>query len=301
MFKNIIPKLVSIDTDLKIIKGLHISQDMDFFDCTSEKNLFHYKVALKNDIEIPKDYEFRSEYFIKKGKSWYYERKMFFWNFKFEYNLGEKTFYFNKTYSFLPFRIGGLFPVGEHITGIIILDLFLAGYTYIRGMALQIENKNICFIAPGFNGKTRFLIEQLKKGAKYIAEDILIISFFKKETYLTCPFLKYNFWQKRKIDMTFGKILKKNTFLENPLIIDKIFLLQNSLSLDYQSKNKDCFDFLLLNSLFFFDNLFIRSYIFEEGLSKKVFEQISNLKNLNIEHSFLVIKNFNINSILQKL
>jgi hypothetical protein len=300
MFKNIVPKLISLDTNLRCIKGLHISQDLNFFESTGEKNRFHYKITLKNDVEIPTNYDFRNEYYIKKGRCWYYKRKVLFWYLKFEYNIEKKKFCFSKLYSFLPFRIGDILPIGGHITTMIILDLFLAGFIYGRGIATQIENKNICFFAPGFNGKTVFLTECLKRGAKYIAEDILIIDIKKKEVYPTCPFLKYNFFQRRKVNKMLKKNIISNAILNDSVQIDKLNLFQNSLSLSYQPERKECFDFFLLNSLNFFYNSFIRSYIFEEGLNKTFFEQILNLKNTNMNDSFYVVRNFNINSIFKK-
>jgi len=298
MYKNIVPGLISLDTELKLIKGLHISQNLNFFDSVKEKNKFHYKVILKNDIKIPTDYDFRNEYFIKKGECWYYERKIIFWYLKFEYNVKEKIFNFNKIYSFLPFTIGGIVPVGTHIIGMIMLDLFLAGFIYDKGIAFQADNKNICFFAPGLNGKTSFLGHRLKKGAKYIAEDILIIDVIKSEVYFTCPFLKHNIWQNRKIDETLKINLKNSIFFNGPLSIDNIYLFQNSLSLNYQPKNKNCFDFFLFNSLKLLNYQFAKSYIFEEGLSESVFDQVIKLKKINIKYKFMCVKNFNINSIL---
>ncbi len=85
-----------------------------------------------------------------------------------------KVFYFNRTYFNLPFKIGGIFTVGEHISNMIDLDLFLNGYVCLRGIAVKLNNKNIGISAPGFNGKTSLLKKLLRNGAQYIAEDYLV-------------------------------------------------------------------------------------------------------------------------------
>jgi len=231
----------------------------------------------------------------------YYEKNIFSINIKFEYDVSKKIFYFNRAYSFFPFQVGGICPVGVNISAMISLDMFLAGFFYGRGMALKVNNKTLCFCAPGFNGKTFFLNYCLTNGAKYIAEDILVIDFVKNIVYPTCPFLKFNFWQRRKIKDTLKKVIKKEIIIKDPLPIDKLFLFQNSLSFNYQSKNKDFFKFSLFSSLSFFNNLFTSSYIYEENLGEFVLEQAINLKRINIKCIYLCCKNFNINSILKKL
>lgn len=187
MYKNIIPSLVSIDTKIKKIRGLHICQNMSFFRGVEFENKFHYKVYLKKKIEIPQQYDFRSEYFIKKNGKWYYERKMWFLNFKFIYDPQNKTFYFNRLYSLLPFRIGGIFMVGEHISNLVNLDLFLNEFILFRGCAFQKNNRVSCVVAPGFNGKTTLLKKILSGGGKYIAEDLLIFDLKKNQVFPTCP------------------------------------------------------------------------------------------------------------------
>ena len=295
MYKNIIPGLVSFDTDIEKIKGFEMCQDFNFYSNIKEKNKFHYKIILKNNIIIPQDYDFRSEYFFKKGSCWYYERKIFLWHIKFIYDQENRVFYFNKAYFNLPFRIGGISMVGEHIFGMIYLHLLLDEFIIMRGIAMQFNDKNICISAPGFNGKTTLLKNVLRKGAKYIAEDYLVLNLAENKVYPTCPLIKENFWQRRKIDNILKKLLKKNSILENSVSIDNIYLIQNSNNLNYKAINKLFIDFVLLGSLYFLDDFFVRSFIFEEGLTNTVFDRIHELKNLNINYKFVEIKNFDFN------
>ena len=294
MYKNIIPGIVSFDTTLEKINGFQMCQDFNFFKNVEQKNKFHYKIVLSDGIKAPVDYDFRSEYFVKKGESWYFGRKIFFWHPAFKYDFANKIFYFNRAYSFLPFRLGGIFIVGEHLSNIIELDLFLNGFILLRGIVAQIDNKNIGITAPGFNGKTTLLKKLLKDGARYIAEDYLILDLSKNMVYPTCPLLRENFWQRRKIDKDFRGIFKKQAILDEPVLLDNLYFTQNSQNFNYRVNDKNFVDFLLLNSLYFLNDLFVRSYIYDQGLAEAVFNRIQELEKFN-NYKFVEIKNFNFN------
>jgi len=293
MYKNIIPDLISIDTNVKDIKGFVMCQNLDFYRNISKKLKFHYKIQLTNSIKPPEDYDFRSEYFIKKDNTWYYDRKFLSFHPAFKYNSLEKTFYFNKEYFFIPFRIGGTLTAGEHISNIIELDLFLNGYNILRGIALQKNGETIGISGPGFNGKTSLLKKALKSGSKYIAEDYLILNLTEKIVYPTCPLGKENIWRNRKINKELNILIKKNGYLDKSLKLDRLYLCQNSLSNKKKNNKKKLIDFLLLNSLYFLDNLFTRSYIYEGNLTERFFKRISELRNANIDYEFIDIHNFN--------
>lgn len=293
MYKSIIPGLVSIDTELEEIKGFVMCQNFNFFDGTSKKNKFHYKLIFNEmPFSPPKDYDFRSEYFIKKDEIWYYDRKTFFWHPTFKYDLINKVFYFNRAYFNLPFKIGGIFTVGEHISNMIDLDMFLNGYACLRGIAVKLNNRNIGISAPGFNGKTNLLKKLLRNGAQYIAEDYLVLNLKNKEVYPTCPLAKENFWRRRKINNELTELINKKTIVDKVQSLDELYLVQNSQNSSYNSGKKEFIDSLLLNSLYFLDNLFIKSYIYEQGLTNLLFKRIDEAKKLNLG-KFIKINNFN--------
>jgi len=293
MYKNIIPGLVSFDTKLKQITNLHICQNINYFNPIDKRSRFHYKVALKEDLIIPKNYEFRNSLFYKKGSCWYYEKKFCFLTFKFSYNEKNKIFYFNKNYMLLPFRIGGLYTLGDHITNMIGIDLFLAGFMYTGGMAFQVNNKNICIISPGFNGKKSILKYALKNGARYIAEDILVYDFLTNEVFTTCPVLEYNFWQGRKIDTFTKKVLNKSWNFEKPLKIDSLCLVKNTLTPNYKPQNMKLFDFIFLCSFHFLSDSLIRAYVFNHNLTSLILNQIQKIEKIEHKHKFFSIFNFN--------
>lgn len=294
MYKNIIPELVSIETDLNGINGFVMCQNFNFFKGIERKNKFHYKLVLCDISKVPDNYDFRSEYFVKKDKSWYYDRKIFFWHPAFKYDFANKIFYFNKAYSLLPLKIGGIFTIGEHISNIIDLDLFLNGYVCLRGIAIRLKNKNIGISAPGFNGKTTLLKKLLRAGADYIAEDYLVLNLKNKEVYPTCPLAKENFWRRRRIDNELIELINKKIIVNKVQSLDELYLVQNSQNSSYNPGKKEFIDYLLLNSLYFLNNLFIKSYIYEQGLTNFLFKRIDEAKKLNLG-KFIKINNFNFN------
>lgn len=293
MYKNIIPGLVSFDTELEEIPGLVMCQNFNFFKGIEQKNKFHYKLVLSDDLEAPNNYDFRSEYYVKKDKSWYYDREIFFWHPAFKYDFEHRIFYFNKAYLILPFKLGGIFTLGEHICNMIDLDLFLNGHVCLRGIAVRFNKKNIGISGPGFNGKTTLLKKLLRAGADYIAEDYLILNLVENKAYPTCPLIKNNFWRRRKIDSDIIEFLGKNIIFENPVLLDNLYLVQNSQNLGYRTGDKKFIDCLLLNSLYFLNNLFIKSYIYDQNLSGLFFDRIQELKHLNINYKFVETREFN--------
>ena len=295
MYKNIIPGLVSIDTEIEKINGFEICQNLNFFQNIKRKNQFHYKLLFSAKADEPDDYDFRSEYFIKKGKNWHFNRRIFFWHPYFSYDIENRIFYFNRAYFLLPLRIGGIFTPGEHISNMIDLELFLNGYVVLRGIAVKINNKNIGISAPGLNGKTTLLKKLLKNGAGYIAEDYLILNLKDKKIYPTCPLAKENFWRRRKINNELAELLKKNPIIEHPVPLDGLYLLQNSQNPGYRSNKKQLVDYLLLNSLYFLDNLFIKSYIYDLGMTDSLLERINDFKNSKIKYKFIQTHDFNFN------
>jgi len=295
MYKNIVPGLVSFDTELNEVKGFVMCQDFNFFKGTELKNRFHYKIVLTDDIEVPVDYDFRSEYCVRKDNNLYYDRSIFFWHPVLKYDFANRIFYFNRAYYLLPFKLGGIFTIGEHISNLIELDLFLNSHVILRGIAARVNNKNVGITAPGFNGKTTLLKKLLRAGAGYIAEDYLILNLAENKVYPTCPLTKENFWRRREIDSELRGLLSIENILESPEHLDRLYLVQNSQNPNHRAKGKEFIDFLLLNSLYFLDNFFVRSYIYDQKLTSAVFNRINELRNLGMPYEYVEIKQYDFN------
>jgi len=291
-YKNIVPKLISFDTTLNQIKGFLLSENFNFYPQTT-KQLLHYKISIDNNIHIPNSYDFRNGYYFKFNNHWYYKRNITkYYSLKFRYDISSNTFCFNKLYSKLPFEIGRIFPIGRHISDIISLDLFLRGYIMFQGSALNYKGKNICLIGPSFNGKTSFVKSILEKGGKIIADDIIILNLDKDTVY---P-ISYQFKNicTRKIQKEISGITDNQNIIKQPVKIDKLFLIQNSINKEYNTKNKNLFEYINLCSLFFLKNNFIRSYIFEENLISTVYNMIIKIqKKDDTDYKFINLKNFN--------
>jgi hypothetical protein len=266
-------------------------QDLNFYPSTSIKYKHHYTLKRDEGIKIPHDYDFRSEYYIKKDDFWYFSRKIFFWNPRFSYNVKTRTLSFNRAYQLFPIKIGDLFTLGEHLSNLIDLNLFLDNHVCLRGIAYQGGGQNICLTAPGFNGKTTLLKQKLKEGAKYIAEDYLVLGLDNFTVYPTCPLSTENFWRRRKIGKELSTLIGSENIVKKPVKIDELYFAENHQS-NLNSIKSSTLDCMLLNSLYFLNNLFIKSYLYDSGSSRKLFDNIKIAEQKLVKSKFIFTKNF---------
>lgn len=292
-YKDIIPSLVSLETNLTGLPGFYLSGDFDFYPGVKRPNKFHFKIFNDDTITPPRNYDFRNGYFKKSAEVWYYERKLGPVRLAFTYNPKEKTFYYNQLYRQVPFEVGFIFPLGRHIADIINLQLFLSGYILFRGCSFQFKGENYCVMAPAFNGKTTLVTEVLEKGGKYISEDVLVINFLERKIYPHSVISNNG----REANKTLSKTCREGNFLKKPVKIDNLYLVQNSTNFAYQVPSKGVFDYFYLNSLFFLNNPFIKSYVFTEGWSEKIFSLIQKMKTFPINSHFVHVQNFDFSKI----
>lgn len=294
MYKTIVPNLVSVDTSIAQMKGLHFFQGFAFFSETGTPLPFHYRIVLKKKIDMPSEYDFRNGYYTRKGKFWFFERTVLGQTIQFSYDAGARTFYVNKVYyRTIRFVIGGIIPPLNLIVSIILLDLFLAGYVAMSGFALQIDKKVVCVTAPSFNGKTEFLKKMLRerRDIVYIAEDSLIIDYKKFTVFPTAPAQKnFLFGRKNMDDKHFSPY--PNTHIEKN--IDRFLLWQNSTAKQGDITKKGILDFLWLNSLTFLNSIFIRSYVFENNLTNHLTQGMSELRLIDDKCMFMNTYNYNL-------
>lgn len=295
LFKNIIPQLLSLDTHLSKLNGFNLGENFNFFQ-SSGKNKFHYKVVI-DEFEVPRKYDFRCAYFLKSKGKWYYERIIYGLTFKFCYDPENKVFIFNNGYRFLPFVIGGLHTVGDYLSSLIALDMFLNDYVYVRGSAVNYKGKNICLMAPSFNGKTSLVIKALESGGRYIADDHLVINLRENKVYPTTPVIN-RFLLNRVATKRLGGIIQNHKILTLPQNIDRLFIYQNSMNEEYQTAEKGLIDFFYMDNFFLY-NPFVCTFIFEEGLRKTVCEKIDDLSKFN--YNFASFYNFDFDSILANI
>ncbi len=289
MHINIVPGLISFETSLNNLPGFYYSDNFDSYPKTRKKNQFHYSVFIDNNIKIPQKYNFRDAYFIKSKNIWYYERKLGPLSLKFCFDPTKKTFSFNRIYTLVPFLIGNIFPVGLHISDIINLDLFMAGITTLKGCAYNYNYKNVCVLAPSNNGKTELIKKILKRGGKYLAEDILLLNLQENIVYPNS--IRTNVFAK-KADKWL-KDLHDEELIMQPQSIDSIYLVQNYTSKYYVSQDKSIYNFFHLWRVSFNVNPLLRSYVFEGHLRNKIDFNVNMLKKKNFKFSFKEIKKFN--------
>ncbi len=297
MYKIIVPDLISFETNLNHLNGFNLSGNFNFYSESEEKNQFHYKIIINNNIQIPGKYDFRNGYYLKLENNWFYDRKIF-WRFhlKFKYNQENKEFSCNRLFSIVPFELGGILPAGKLIADIINLDLFLKDNHIFRGCAVNNKKENICIIAPGYNGKTTFIKNILENGGKYISEDMLIMNFEKNKVYPTSPH-KNNYG--RKINQYLIKKINKSNLVIESFNIDKIVLFQNTTNNGILTNDKKLIDYLFMNSLLFLDNNLIKSVIFQNKMTDLILSKISDICSKKINYKFINISNFNYHDILK--
>ncbi|MFA4942599.1 MAG: hypothetical protein WC564_03125 [Patescibacteria group bacterium] len=301
MYKNIVPGLISIDTNLKKLNGFYLSDNFDFYPSLDKKNLFHYTVGVDNKLEIPIGYEFRDGYFLK-NKDIFYNHPP---GIKLRFNRSKNEFIFNRMCSFIPFEIGRIFPAGRNIADLIELELFLSGYIIFRGSTCFLyNNDSVAIMSPSFNGKSSFLKKMLiDDKIQYISEDILILDVKSQVIYPTAPkeFSVSGSFKSGRKNIVLSDLLNTCNIINNPINLDNLLIVVNS-TVDKSVSEKNLFDAFFLKSMSFFENSFVKSYIFENNLSGYIYQQICNIKNdLTIKCKFINVKNFDFESILNNL
>ena len=295
MFKNIIPHLVSIETELDKINGFYLCDDFNMYESIKIKNDFHYKVAVSNNIVIPPDYDFRNGHYFKKGDTWYYSRKVGFITLKLSYNITKRIFTYNKAYSYLPFEIGHIFPPGRHLADLIVSDLFLKDYFFIRGCAAHYHGKNMVFIAPSYNGKTSLIEKIIDQGGKFISEDYIILES-KTMSIFPTPCLNTD---SRLVNSRLRNKLLKNNIITHVSHADKFVFYYNRSTVKQAKNKKTLISFLILRSMFFFESDFIKSYIFKQNATLKFLQKINNINKIKIECRIIQINNYQFDSFLK--
>ena len=298
MFKVIIPNLVTFDTDLNELPSFVMCEDFNFFSPSIARAKFHYQIICSDKIETPKKWTFRSEYTFWEDGKYFYSRKFLFWNPTLCYDPVKKSILINNDYLRLPFHIGGIPTVGETISGLIELDLMLDGVLILRGIAFSRVGEVIAISSPGFNGKTTFLKEEVMHGSKYVAEDYLILGVEDEMVYPSCPLTKERWWRARGIDRRMKNLFNENNVISSPTRYKRLIFLENLKSSDKVGSKKTIDDYLLLNSMFFMSNYFVRSYIFDQSKGRLVYEKIHFFVKKLMNSEILMIANYGYKDIL---
>jgi len=184
------PNIVEIHSNYLPKKGFAICKynreyNKSLFEYSKTKSEYVYKCK-KNEIKIPKKNDGHYQYYFLNNDVIYYERKLGPMTLKFSYDLISKTFNFDKINTIIPFEIGQIWPIGLHLSNIISVDLLMnRNLLLIHGAALEYNDRTICILSPSRTGKTSLINSLIKKGAKYISEDIILTD--GKKVYLIPP------------------------------------------------------------------------------------------------------------------
>ena len=289
MYKNIIPGLVSFETDLDNLRGFYFTPNFSFYLPTKDKQVLHYRINLTNLIDTKDNYTVRHGYCLGTKTNLWYKRKLAaFVSLHLSYEQYEKQFKFNTPLSLLPFEVGGLMPAGKIIADFINYELFLMNYIVLRACAFKINNTTIIIVAPGFNGKTSVIEKVLNSGGKYIAEDLIVWSPEKECVWGTAAFAK-NFG--RKENKSIVSKLTKNNILSGPIAYDTIYFAYNSTIKSEHNDVKNLVSYLFVNSMFFLNNNFVKLAMFQNNEADRVLSRLTQMSQF-LETS--KIKHFNV-------
>ncbi|MEM5829582.1 MAG: hypothetical protein QW040_02690 [Candidatus Aenigmatarchaeota archaeon] len=173
------PDIVEIQTEILPLKGFAIckyNEEYNNFLLNFFNFYANYKYYFKiGEVKIPKEPNAKYQYYVLKNSTIYYIRKIGPVSFRFSYNLKKKTIIANRLSLSIPFELGQIWPIGLHLSNIIALDLLLEkNLLFIHGASLEYDQKTILIFSPSRTGKTLLVENLLKKGAKYISEDIIL-------------------------------------------------------------------------------------------------------------------------------
>jgi hypothetical protein len=192
------PDIVEVNTNLLPLRGFAICKYNKVFNSTllnfhNSNKIYKYKCEV-GDLKVPESFEARYSHYFLKNHTVFYLRRIGPLSFKFSYNLKTKTIKTNYLNWGIPFEMGQVWPIGLHLSNIISVDLLLKkNLLFLRGAAIEYNNETICIFSPPRTGKTIFIETLLKRGAKYIAEDIILTN--GREVYLIPP-NDYKFYAK---------------------------------------------------------------------------------------------------------
>jgi hypothetical protein len=299
MHKNIIPGLVSFDTTLSRLSGCYISADFDAYPPIAGPNPFHYTLSVDKRMAFTSDYAFRHQYFYKSGSTWYYERRVPPGiPLKLRYDGGSRTFRFNEALKLMPFSVGGIIPAGGHISDMIALDLLLAGYMLLRGSAVAFGDRAALVVGPGFNGKTSFMARAIEAGAKYVADEVLVVDIENRTVFPVS--LAGNLG--RSANMKLRRDFKEGSkALAAPVRFEKVFMIQNFRGgKTVASPDKSLLDYIYMLSLCeFYGSSFASAFAAEEGLTAGLFERFEKMKDLDWDCSFVRINDYDFGELLE--
>lgn len=267
--KNIVPRYISLRTNRDFLQGFTLSRNFNYYDINIEKNLLEYSIS-KRDIIVPKEFDFKTSRYTVLNDIWYYNLEFAGIHLRMSYDKLNKEFSYNSFYSLLPYRINLTHTIGEHLSDIIQLDLFLKKIIVLNGIAYRKGTEIFIFLSPSQNGKTSFLKKQLEANEidEIISDDYVLIDL-NNRTIVGTPL----------ISLTSNNIQNISV---NPIPLHNINLIINKVSTNSLKKEFSIEDFVPLLQQKFQSNLLIEGMIFYYELRKPILKIYKELYDLDI-------------------
>lgn len=286
----IIPGVLSIEhpESMQSLQYLSIGElfNKDVFDYNNEK--IHFTIIESSDpmSHWEGEKEEFSTYFTISKSDIFYERKylgitckMLIKNFESD----DVTIYVNKSYLFfVKFKMDNLYPVGVHLMDVFLLNILKKGDLVVHAASLHNPKLNSSFLilAPPDTGKTYSTAMLVKKGYKFVGEDL---SYYeaKSDSLVCVPYTSTwgHHFSTKKFSLTSIPIVnwffteKKeivtDLFGDDSVIdrskLDRIYLIEkaseNSLEkVEYSEEFLRKLKIIQRNEFTYFKNMLVRAY-----------------------------------------
>jgi len=217
----LIPGLVNIISNVKKINWLIFGEELlDVIKPT--RPLFKVKYyVVKGGINVPYGIKILGPWFVNKEEDLIYLKRSFpLTSFELvmrKIDSHSPSMLVNRAMSYLRFPTGWLLPPGLHLSSIISVKLMKEGYLPLHASSVASEDgTGLVFLALADVGKTLTAISMVKRGYKFVSEDMVVTD---GRTVISCPLTNtYGFYKdisrlgflslKDKLGVNFNRFIK---------------------------------------------------------------------------------------------
>ncbi|MDR2733631.1 MAG: hypothetical protein LBC99_03170 [Spirochaetota bacterium] len=272
---TVVPGLISLSVNIARLRDFLFLEDFSFFPATSAPLPFHYTIEKISRAACPQEWEYRLGYHTCAHKRYTYYRPLLRTGLFLQYDEAQRHFSVNSMYLKIPFRIGGIRSVGEHIFARIAFDLFQAGFMLFRGCAwLDAGGKVHTLVLPAMNGKTTLLRDLMAsgRGNRYIAEDLVLLKP-QASGYMIYPTAAFRRNYGRRVNAQLARLIIPDSCVSEPLAGEYITFASTYTHLS-PSVRQEAIDYGLMTSLFFLQDPEVQLGLFAEAKTKVFFDNV---------------------------
>jgi len=272
---TIVPGLVSFSVNFARLRDCALVEDFSFFPAPPAPLPFHYTIEKISRASPPTEWEYRLGYHTRARNLCTYYRPLAWSKLFLRYDERARHFRANSLYLKVPFRMGGIHSVGEHIFARIAFELFQAGCMLFKGCAWLDENQMAhALVMPNMNGKTTLIRDLLAsgKGIRSIAEDLVLLKPHGSG-YTLYPTAAFRRNYGRRANAQLARLLVPGSRVLEP-IEGEYITFASAYSRLSPPAPQEAIDYGLIASLFFLQDPAVRLGIFAEGKTGELFDSV---------------------------